>query len=331
MPLPTPSFDTTLLRYSLIVAGMVVPSAPGLTGAAKLTREPGEGTEAGAFYYRDKLTGPLEFSGDDFILLYGIETSTDRCQAIGLLVESRAQVGAAWVQEYLGTFTCAECAFNLDQCTVSVTPVTNDRYRALLEAWDAEVNLLSTPGGRTTVKAQLAVLRAGIDIEFLRTDATAEADFVGVDGWATFLRNTSWISGEDFEGGVREQTVLLFRYRLRGVDMVPDPANPGGYLPVNKSAAGWVPLPETRDNTPSPPTIDYVKAPEISNFRPYKITHFNDWTDPTNSSSRHTHGDSLLLLPCGAVPSDHGYSNAAYIRVTGLDGVEPIVPSAALA
>ena len=321
MPLPLPVVNTALLRFSFILNGIVSPCAPGGSGV-KLTGEPGEGYEAGAFYFRDKLSGPLSFAGDDYALLLDIDTSADRGLSIGLLVEARPYVGGAWAMAWQGVFTTAECTFDYDRCTASVSPTTDDAYRVLLENWDQEVNLLAIPDLGTTkrqqVTATLAVLASDISIEFLRVDSNEEADYFGTDGWAGFLRDTSWISGEGLSGGTRQRNVLLFRYRLRNVPMNPPQTAGGPYTPVDQSGAGWAILPNSENTTTH--TVDYVKTPSISGFKAYKIGTYNDWNDVQNGASTKRYGDQLLLLPKGATPSQFGFVNAQYIEVTGPGG-----------
>jgi hypothetical protein len=313
VPLPVPAPDQSLLRISLLVPG----GKPWLTtaGAAqglKLTLEPGD--DSPDFYQRWKLAGgPTKFVGRDFHFLYSIEASSARCQRIGLLVEHRAFVGAPWAK-WLGTFTCNDCKdWNPKACSVSVLPVTDDGYRLLLDNYDQEKNILLTPGTRQVVTAKLATLAAGVSIEFQRVNQSEQADYIGTDGWSLFLQNTSWIKGA--VDGQREVNNIIFRYRLRGVDMIPNGI--GGYTPIDKSNGGWTVLNETFDVSTG--KVDYVKTPGIAGFKTYKIGTYNDWLDPRNAARYNKYGDQLLVVGGFETPSTYGYDDDAYVEVTGPD------------
>jgi hypothetical protein len=266
-----------------------------------------------AYYFREKLR-QLSFSGDDYRLLYGVENSADRCDTLHILLEARAYAGGPVGYQWRGTFTCSEVDWNPDQCIATVTPTPADGYQELFEEWDRPVNLLDMPAFATdslrTVKAQLAELPQGQSLEFKRIDVNEQADTIGTDGWAQFLTNTSFIGN-----GLREHHLLVFRYVLKDVPMKQGPS--GDYEPRDLSGSGWQFY--TRNDAVSPPTADYVKAPEISGFKPYTIGTFNDWWH-TEGGRRPKYGDTLLLLNCGQKPSDVGFANQGYIEVTGTGG-----------
>jgi hypothetical protein len=282
------------------------------SGDFKITREPGTDD---AFYFRDKLSGPLTFREADYALLLGIEQSTDRCQDLYLLLDIRSYAGGPIVYTWVGTFTCNECEFIRPRCQVKVSPLPADGYQKLFEDWDRPVNLLAARnfnpvgGDLRTVKAELGTLPTGQAVEFKRIGNDVEADYVGVDGWAPFLRNTSYI-----RNGRREEHLIVFHYVLKGLLMEPDEL--GSYEPRDLSDQGWQFY--TRNDTISPPTADYVKTPEIAGFKPYVIGTFDDWWH-TEGGRRPKYGETLLVLPCGQKPSDFGFANAGYIEVTGPD------------
>lgn len=292
-----PDAASDLLRLVLFYNGQIVPVSPRAANPT-LTREAGPD---GAFYFRDKLSGPMLFSGEDFGLLYAIDNSADRCQPIGLLLQSRATVADAWQTQHAATFTCNECVFDADRCVVEVTPTADDPYRLVLENWDKEINILACPAARTTVTARLAALSEGVRIEFLRTDLTTEPDLLTSDlGWSRFLYSRSWIDNVG-----RSQDIILFRYRLERYPMVQSNGSTD-YTVADLSARGWTPLYESIDSTVTPPVVDYVKAPEISGFKPYLIGSYGDWL---------READLLLVDP--GVPLPEGY-----IEVTGPGGAE---------
>ena len=326
MPLPIAPPDSALCRFYFVVAGVPVRCRP--TGPAKLTGTPGPASDsAAAFFLRDAMSGPLVFAGDDYTLLRGIETSSTPCLPIGLVMELRPHEYAPFASHWQGLFTCREqgSVWDVDNGTFAVSPTTDDAYRLLLENWDAEINLLQMPSIRTQVTAQLATLAAGTFVEFLRKDTADQADFVGIDGWTLFLTNTSFISGSrnvsgtfDNPDSTRAHDAILFRYRLVGVPMIPPVAPATAYVAVDKSGSGWQILIGSENGTTTPHRVDYVKTPGIAGFRPYKIGTYNDWNDPLNPPRTNRYGDQLLLLPCFESPADHGFDNAAYLKVTGI-------------
>ncbi|MBF9140855.1 hypothetical protein [Hymenobacter properus] len=317
MALPLLAIDTRTLRFSFIWRGVTRPCAPRSQGNAKLTREPGDDSSQGSFYYRSKLSA-LTFEGTDYLRLLQIEQSSDRCTPIGLLLETRPNPYEPWQSEEQFVFTCNEAKWDHKEGTATVTPATDDAYRLFLENYDQEYNLLTTPGARSQVTAELATLAAGTFVEFLRIDANEQADYLNTEGWTTFLVNTSWISGGVTQKGTRSRDILLFRYRLPNQAMTA-PVPPGTqYTPVDMSGRGWTVLPDSEDTVNH--TIDYVKTPAISGFKPYKISNYGNWNDPNNPAARPIYDAQLLLLPCFQSPADYGYTNSDYLKVTGSGG-----------
>ncbi len=317
MPLPILAPDVTLWRVWLLLDGQPpYLSDPGAAAQVKLSLEP---DEAG-FFLREKLTGgPLHFSGADFRLLYAIEASTARCQLIGVLLEHRASPAVPWAQAetWRGSFRCSDAqAWNVGTCSVDVLPAPADGYQLIADNQEKEYNLLLTPTTRQTVTAKLVELAAGISLEFMRVGRDEQADYEGQDGWTLFLQNTSWIPDGSLEG-VRESNNILFRYRLRSVPMTAN--GQGGYTPVDKSQSGYQVL-LTSFSNPVAGYVDYVKAPAISGFKPYKIGTYSNWNDPRNPAAVPLYGPVLLLLDASKHPSDYGYTDSDYVRVTGVDG-----------
>lgn len=331
MPLPVPAPETALLRFALVVAGVRASARPGASQDLKITREPGDSNVAGSFYYRDKLSGgPFTFTGYDFKLLYGIETSRDRCQPIGLLVEHRAYPGADW-EQWRGEFTCNDCEnWSPATCSVDLSPMAADPYAKLLDNWEKEFNiLLAAPGlVRKSVSAQLATLAAGTEIEFKRIDQAELSDYVGTDEWALFYTNESYIYKDrvvGFLGAFQKNTdAVIFRYRQRAVATLP------GGQPLDRNSTGWVALVADPSYQPALGVVDYVKSPSIAGFRAYKLTG-NGSTTPFLRTSQpgnpeaglYTYGSGQFLsLDCGLYqkPSDVGLDNTDWVKVTGPDG-----------
>jgi len=316
VPLAPPTPDTSLLRFRLVYDNQALPISPLAGSDLLLSREPGEQSAAGAFYYRDKLSGgPLTFTGEDFALLYAIERSTDRCQVLGLLVQHRGNPSLPW-ETWRGSFTCSDCeAWNAATCSVQLSPQAADAYQKLLDNYEKEYNILLTPGARRTVTAELVTLASGVSLEFRPVSLAEESDYVGTDGWTLFLTDRSWIPG-GLTGGLRNDIDILFRYRLRGVAMTPN--GQGGWIPIDKRATGWQVLLETFN--PTAGTVDYVKPPAIAGFKPYKIGTYSNWNDPRNPGAAPSYGAALLLVDASKAPADYGYQNADYVELTGAGG-----------
>lgn len=331
MPLPVPAPDLALLRFKLVYAQVPRLAYPLTTGELKLTTEPGENqSDAGAYYYRTKLSGgPLIFTGGDFRLLWAIENSSARCEPLGLLVEHRAHPGIPWAacETWTGSFTCNDCTdWNPTTCSVSLSSELADPYARLLDNWEQEFNILLTPVPRLSVSAQLASLAAGTELEFKRIDQSEQADYVGTEEWALFYTNESYIYHDrtiGFLGSFQRSTdVVVFRYRQRGYRTLP------GGQPLDRSAGGWVPLTADASYRPDLGVVDYVKAPAIAGFRAYKLTGNGSTTpffnvahlgDTAPGIYRYGTGE-FLSLDCGQTPASVGLLNSDWVPVTGPDG-----------
>ncbi|MCC3159675.1 hypothetical protein LJ737_20710 [Hymenobacter sp. 15J16-1T3B] len=298
------------LRWFLVLLGTRFPCTP--EGVDTLVRAAEE--DLTRFFARDKLEGEATFRGQDFTYLYAVERSSDRGGAVYL--EAEAWDGKAWISRRVGQFTLNEVKWNVADCVCKVSLKPADDYQALLEAWEKPVNVLAYTGARVSSSTNLRELGIytnaesggitdGTALEFRRIDKGQEGDVAGTDGWAVFLRSSSWISGTLTHGGVRERMLLLFRLVKRNVPMVLDDDGVT-YLPVDLTATGWEVYSD--DRTVTPPVAHYVKPPQIAGFKPYEITHYNDWS--------RKYGAEILLLPCGAASP-----GTDYVQVTGPDGV----------
>jgi hypothetical protein len=278
VPLPVPAPDIALVRFKLLYQTAVREAYPRSSQDLKLSLSPGEGADGGAFYYRTKLSGSLEFTGGDYRLLKAIEDSTGRCLRLYVLVEHRAYVGAEW-ESWRGTFTCAQCKWDVRNCKATVTPDPDDGYRLFLDAFDTEWNLLATPATRVSIQAQLAVLAASTILEFKRIDRDNLADEVGVDAWTLFYDNTSSIFRNSVVGFQQNHDVVLFRYLQRAVPYAAVPgSSPTQYVMLDRSSTGWAPVLTSVNTSVTPPTVDYVKEPQIAGFKAYKLTGYGENT-----------------------------------------------------
>jgi hypothetical protein len=89
----------------------------------------------------------LLFRGDDFSL---IQTAAD-CEKITILVECDNDGTLTTIFE--GAFTTSDCKYDLDNCTLKVTPYADDNYRCLLDAWEDEENIYYAAAEQRTAGA----------------------------------------------------------------------------------------------------------------------------------------------------------------------------------
>lgn len=287
-------------RCFFTVLGRRLPCQP--AGLKKLTRKREE--REGAFHTRDILAGPIRFVQDDFSVLYDVERSSDRCTIIGFELEQLVQ-GEYQVLHKAG-FTLNACKFNVDTCSLEVSPIAQDGYDLLYNNWERKINILACPAPRTTITTTIDQLPAGDVLEFRRIGQDELIDYSG-NGWSVFLKNTSWISGNGLNKGTRSKDLIVFRLAKREVPFELD-EELGEYAPADLSGSGysldeeWVAPDFSTVNS----TADYVKTVGISGFTPYLIGTYNDWT--------RRYGKDLILTECGA-PSP----GVGYIQVTGPD------------
>jgi hypothetical protein len=341
--LPPARLVQDLLRFSFLVGGksrVCFPSTSG--GANTLTVTPDER----GFYYRPALNNPLIFQGNDYLWLYALDHSANRCEPVGLLLETRPHVYEAFRHEAQFVFKCNDCTWDYDACTATVKPVLDDAYRLLLDNYETEYNiLLPYDMPRVNVTAQLATIAEGINIEFKRIDRDDQADYVGSAGWALFWDDQSSIYQGKFAIPQFSQArdLVIFRYRQRGYKLSPIPnTSPQLYAITDRSRDGWEPIyPDGAaqgGNAVNIPSIDYVKTPSIAGFKPYKLTgngggtpflrvaHLGDPKGPQYGLNNGAYGlytygaGEFLSLDCGQMPGDAGYDNSEWLEVTGADG-----------
>lgn len=275
---PLPDLDTALVRFSFVYNGVRVPCDPA-GDPVKLTLTPeGDTPEKGQFYTRTKLAPALQFTGDDYAFLWQLNRSPGRCTPLGFLIETRAhQYTNLWELQHQSRFTCNNCTFDPDKGTATVEPATDDAYRALLENYEQEFNLLPPESGpyavpRQDVLAQLQVLAAGIQIEFGHIGADVQADYAGKDGWAVFWYDDAVVSGTP------NDALVIFRYIRRQVSQL---EYNGTYYWPDYSQSGFERVLESSTEfqnpagdppPPQPWKADYVKTPDIQSFTPPRLT-----------------------------------------------------------
>ena len=106
-------------------------------------------------FYRFKLRSEVTFYGADFAL---IEAAPD-CEDITLSIER--QCGGSWTTVFTGKFTKYDCKFDLDRCTVKVTPKPEDEYKCILNNWTDEENIYNA-SAVTEVRGVSGVYQADV-------------------------------------------------------------------------------------------------------------------------------------------------------------------------
>lgn len=100
-----------------------------------------EGDEA---FYRHVINTELVFCKSDYRKLLSFEESCDRCD--GVLVKVEICCSGEWFDYWSGYLNLNDGKWNLDKCTLAITPTLEDQYTCLLDIWDEEENILfNTP------------------------------------------------------------------------------------------------------------------------------------------------------------------------------------------
>lgn len=132
--------------------------------------------EGNDIFYRRKFTGALTFTnnngGNDFDLFWMIQ-QTDPCGNIYLRIERNNEVYDERV------FSTNDGSFDLDRCTFSVVPGSNDDYRLLIDRSTVQHNILDVTPVVTTIAIKGSISETYTRnrllndvLEWLATDAT---------------------------------------------------------------------------------------------------------------------------------------------------------------
>lgn len=89
-------------------------------------------------YYRGKLSGKLNFIGDDFDFIYSKNFETE----FELRVFISYNAGASWTQYWMGKFYKTDCEFDVDDKKITVTPTVFDEYNDVVAGLEKEYNLI---------------------------------------------------------------------------------------------------------------------------------------------------------------------------------------------
>ena len=117
--------------------------------------------ESGERFFRETLSGELNFSGADYDFLIGYPFGRE----FRLTVYYSDNMGAGWTRYWRGRFTLTDCTVNEDDRTITVTPTPVDAYDKILGGMEKEFDLIKLLPEMTALQADkrplLQVYRAG--------------------------------------------------------------------------------------------------------------------------------------------------------------------------
>jgi hypothetical protein len=245
------------------------------------------GHESSNIFFRRKLSGKCILTGDDFEYLLDVENSGERCSSNYLVIKRNC--GGGLVEHWRGVFSLTDCKWNLDKKQVELTIEPDDAYKAVLDNYSKQYNVLEVPA-TLTIKTQIDFK---VIFQFKIIEADTLNDEQDSDTWGIFLKMRHWIDGDVFHKGVRQTDDVIFRLRKEAPFVNGQPADIGD---------GWklIDVDKTRQ------VGKYAKAPDLYNFKPYEYGTKQDW---------YKYPD-LIQIPC-----NQPYDTTKYIEVTGLNGV----------
>lgn len=117
--------------------------------------------ESGERFFRETLSGELNFSGADYDFIIGYPFGRE----FRLTVYYSDNMGAGWTRYWRGRFTLTDCTVNEDDRTITVTPTPVDAYDKILAGMEKEFDLIKLLPEMTALQADkrplLQVYRAG--------------------------------------------------------------------------------------------------------------------------------------------------------------------------
>lgn len=94
--------------------------------------------ERGQMFFRRKLSGRLNFVGDDYDWLMGRAYADE----IGVTIQRSNDLGATWTDFWTGHFYKTDCEINVDDKRVTVQPEVDDAYNKILAGMEKGFNLI---------------------------------------------------------------------------------------------------------------------------------------------------------------------------------------------
>lgn len=106
--------------------------------------------ESGQKFFRGKLSGKIQFVGDEATMIINAPFYTEFI----LAVKRKTQVETTWSNYYSCHFYKTDCTINEDDLNVSVQPSVTDRYNDILNGWEKEYDLLENALAIQPIKAK---------------------------------------------------------------------------------------------------------------------------------------------------------------------------------
>lgn len=104
------------------------------------------------YSYELKCVGSLTFAGEDYVWIYGAETSGYRCSDMFIEIKSSG-CGEGFEEIITGTkVRLSEGQWDLDKCTVTIPVTTPDPYECINLKKDDELNIFEAPGDAAAVE-----------------------------------------------------------------------------------------------------------------------------------------------------------------------------------
>lgn len=104
--------------------------------------------ESGQQFFRAELNGDLTFISDDYDYIVGQSFDTQ----FGVKISISYNAGSTWQQTWYGEFWKTDCMFDQDAETCIVRPKLSDVYKAILNGWEKEFNLIELAPAIENVK-----------------------------------------------------------------------------------------------------------------------------------------------------------------------------------
>lgn len=224
--------------------------------------------EGDNLFFRRKYSGGLTFQNADFDLLRQAEQSAIRCNECQLDIER--ECGGQYVNLWSGAFSLTDVKYQYDLGTAKVdTFIVNDAYRAILDGWAKEHNVLNV-ATTYSVSAKLD-FRTNFEFEYYDLDNGIDSlDYS--DTYSTFLEAPYWVDGSFPQGGTRSKMNIAFRL-VRTAPYTVNAQFPNGIV-ADLSSDGW----KVVFDDPANKVAKYAKQPNLYNFSPYRWGTKGEWS-----------------------------------------------------
>lgn len=102
--------------------------------------------ESSQLFHRAKLSGKIDFIGDDYDWIMSQPVSTE----FGFVIRMSLNGGSSFSTYWQGSFVMTDCEVNEDDRKIVVQPKVADRYAKLLDNWETEYDLIKDLSPKVT-------------------------------------------------------------------------------------------------------------------------------------------------------------------------------------